>query len=65
MRKKMQKLIPKMQNYLINISNPTVNNNNNDDDNSFQPTINLADKILAKIQEKESQQQQQQQQSSR
>lgn len=40
------------------------NNNNNDDDNSFQPTINLADKILAKIQEKESQQQQQQQQSS-
>lgn len=34
--------------------------NNNDDDNSFQPTINLADKILAKIQEKESQQQQQQ-----
>lgn len=38
--------------------------NNNDDDNSFQPTINLADKILAKIQEKESQQQQQQQQSS-
>lgn len=39
-------------------------NNNNDDDNSFQPTINLADKILAKIQEKESQQQQQQQQSS-
>ena len=27
-------------------------NNNNDDDNSFQPTINLADKILAKIQEK-------------
>lgn len=40
------------------------NNNNNNDDNSFQPTINLADKILAKIQEKESQQQQQQQQSS-
>ncbi|RLP66458.1 hypothetical protein L150_05236 [Candida albicans Ca529L] len=40
------------------------NNNNNDDDNSFQPTINLADKILAKIQEKESQQQQQQQQQS-
>lgn len=39
-------------------------NNNNDDDNSFQPTINLADKILAKIQEKESQQQQQQQQQS-
>lgn len=39
------------------------NNNNNDDDNSFQPTINLADKILAKIQEKESQQQQQQQSS--
>lgn len=38
-------------------------NNNNDDDNSFQPTINLADKILAKIQEKESQQQQQQQSS--
>lgn len=38
--------------------------NNNDDDDSFQPTINLADKILAKIQEKESQQQQQQQQSS-
>lgn len=37
--------------------------NNNDDDNSFQPTINLADKILAKIQEKESQQQQQQQSS--
>lgn len=36
------------------------NNNNNNDDNSFQPTINLADKILAKIQEKESQQQQQQ-----
>lgn len=43
------------------------NNNNNDDDNSFQPTINLADKILAKIQEKEFQEfqkQQQQQQSS-
>ena len=39
------------------------NNNNNNDDNSFQPTINLADKILAKIQEKESQQQQQQQSS--
>lgn len=42
-------------------------NNNNDDDNSFQPTINLADKILAKIQEKEFQEfqkQQQQQQSS-
>lgn len=41
--------------------------NNNDDDNSFQPTINLADKILAKIQEKEFQEfqkQQQQQQSS-
>lgn len=37
--------------------------NNNDDDDSFQPTINLADKILAKIQEKESQQQQQQQSS--
>ena len=37
--------------------------NNNDDDNSFQPTINLADKILSKIQEKESQQQQQQQSS--
>ena len=41
-------------------SNGETNNNNNDD-NSFQPTINLADKILAKIQEKESQQQQQQQ----